>query len=133
MHEHGYHVWLHSCGKINDVLEGFIATGVDVVNLQQPRALGIEEIGRRYRGRICFWTLADIQRTLPSGDPALVDRDVDDLMTHWADGAGGLIFADYPDDASIGVSSKDIKRHMYRRFSEWSERLYGAPLPPMNR
>lgn len=133
MHELGYHVWLHSCGKINDVIEGFIATGVDVLNLQQVNTLGIEEIGRRYRGRITFWTLADIQRTLPTNDPALVDRDVEAIMTHWADERGGVIFTDFGDDESIGLVSKDIKRHMYRRFSEWSERIYGEPLPPMAR
>jgi len=133
MHELGYHVWLHSCGKITDLIEGFIAVGVDVVNLQQVNTLGIPEVGRRYRGRITFWTLADIQHTLPRNDPALVDRDVAALMTHWADRRGGIVFTDYGDDASIGLPDKAIKRHMYRRFSEWSERLYGTPLPPMAR
>jgi len=131
MHELGYHVWLHSCGKINDVIQGFIDVGVDVVNLQQVNTLGIQEIGRRYQGKIAFWTLADIQNTLPKNDPALVDRDVDAIMTHWADPQGGVIFTDYGDDVSIGVGTKEIKRHMYRRFSDWSERMYGAPLPDM--
>ncbi len=45
MHLHGYDVWIHSCGKVNDFVEEFIDVGVDVINLQQPRALGIEEMG----------------------------------------------------------------------------------------
>ncbi len=53
-HEAKIHVWMHSCGHINDVIEEWIECGLDVVNLQQPRNLGIEEIGRRYRGRVAL-------------------------------------------------------------------------------
>ena len=68
IHDSGMHAWMHSCGHINDVIGEWIDCGLDVVNLQQPRNLGIEEIGRRYRGRICFESLCDIQTTLPRGD-----------------------------------------------------------------
>jgi hypothetical protein len=129
MHAAGYDVWVHSCGKVNEIVEGYIQAGVDVVNLQQPRALGIREMGERYRGRISFESLADIQATLPTDDPARVDVDVRDLMTHWASPAGGFVFSDYGDPAAIGVQDPHIKLHMYQRFSEWSERLYGNPLP----
>ena len=66
---------MHSCGKVNEIVEGYIQAGVNVVNLQQPRALGIREMGDRYRGRIAFESLADIQATLPTGDLARVDAD----------------------------------------------------------
>ena len=69
IHAAGWHVWMHSCGKVNDYIEGLIEIGLDAINLQQPRALGIEEIGRRYRGRICFESLCDIQHTLPFKSP----------------------------------------------------------------
>jgi len=42
---------MHSCGKVNGIIEGLIEIGLDAINLQQPRALGIEEIGKRFRGR----------------------------------------------------------------------------------
>ena len=129
MHHYGYDVWVHSCGKVNKIVEGYIKAGVNIVNLQQPRALGIEEIGRRYRGRIAFDSLADIQATLPTGDRAKVDEDVAALMEHWATPEGGFVFSDYGDDTAIGVKDPTIKRHMYERFSQASERLYGEPLP----
>jgi len=128
MHAAGFDVWLHSCGRINEIIAGFIDVGVDVVNLQQPRALGIEEIGRRYRGRITFNALADIQATLPSGDPARIARDAEDLAAHWMSPAGGFVFSDYGDGAAIGTPLES-KLTMYRKFSEISERLYGEPLP----
>jgi hypothetical protein len=130
MHAAGCDVWVHSCGKVNEIVEGYIRAGVNVVNLQQPRALGIEEMGRRYRGRIAFQSLADIQATLPTGDRVKVDEDAEQLMAWWADERGGFVFSDYGDDAGIGVRDPGMKQYMYERFSRWSEKLYGQPLPP---
>jgi len=130
MHEAGCDVWVHSCGKINNIIDGYIQAGVDIVNLQQPRALGIEAIGQRYRGRIAFESLADIQTTLPTGDKTLIAADVEALMTHWADAAGGFVFSDYGDDNAIGVTDSSVKSFMYDTFSQWSEKVYGNPLPP---
>jgi hypothetical protein len=120
---------VHSCGKVNEIIEGYIAAGANAVNLLQPRALGIEEIGRRYAGRIAFWTLPDIQTTLPTGDRRMVKEDIDGLMTHWATPTGGFLFADYGDDVGIGVKDPTLRRFIYDEFSKWSEKLYGQPLP----
>jgi len=131
MHQAGYDVWVHSCGKVNEIIEGYIRAGVDVVNLQQPRALGIEEVGQRYRGRIVFQSLADIQATLPTGDNGAIEADAEALMTHWASPEGGFVFSDYGDGQAIGIVDEGTKPFMYETFSRWSERLYGAPLPPL--
>mgnify|MGYP001576753205 CR=1 FL=1 len=131
MHGHGWDVWLHSCGKVNELVEGFIQAGADAVNLQQPRALGIEEMGRRYRGRITFESLADIQASIPTGDPRRIDADVLDLEKHWMSPEGGFVFSDYGDSAALGLKDDTIKRHMYAKFSEVSARLYGLPLPEL--
>ena len=129
MHAIGCDVWVHSCGKVNEIIEGYIEAGVNAVNLQQPRALGIEEIGRRYRGRIVLESLADIQHTLPTGDRDKIRADARDLMSHWALPSGGFVFSDYGDGAAIGVHDLETKVFMYRCFSEESKRLYGEPLP----
>ena len=65
-----YEYLCSGCGKVNEIVECYIQAGAHVVNLQQPRALGIEEMGRLYRGRIAFESLCDIQATLPTGDKA---------------------------------------------------------------
>ena len=118
-----------ACGKINEIIECYIKAGVDVVNPQQPRALGIEEVGRRYSGRIAFSSLADIQATLPTGDKSKIEQDAEALMKHWARREGGFIFSDYGDDCAIGVPNEEVKPYMYSVFSRWSEEIYGSPLP----
>jgi len=132
MHDAGCDVWVHSCGKINDIIEGYIKAGVNVVNMMQPRAVGIEEIAQRYAGRIAFESLADIQVTLPKGDKGHISADVEALMTQWARPEGGLIFNALGDDNSLGITSETTKPHMYEAFSRWSEKIYGKPLPPVH-
>ena len=130
MHAAGGDVWVHSCGKVNDIIEGYIQAGANVVNLQQPRALGIKEIGDRYGGRIAFESLADIQVTLPSGDKKKIEADIEALMTYWASTDGGFVFSDYGDGRAIGVPDDSVKAFMYDTFSKWSQRTLGEPLPP---
>ena len=133
MHKCGYDVFVHSCGKINNIIEGFIKAGVNAMNLLQPRVLGIKETGQQYSGRVCFFTMADYQTTLPSGNLEQIGRDVEDLMKYWATPNGGLVLVDYGDaNAAIGIhgqKAKDVKLHMYRCFSQASEKLYGNALP----
>lgn len=130
MHAGGQDVWVHSCGKVNEIIQGFIDAGADAINLQQPRALGIEEIGQRYRGKITFESLADIQATLPTGDPARITADAEALGQHWMLPEGGFVFSDYGDERAIGAPL-EAKRYMYAAFNRVSERVYGTPLPEL--
>ena len=120
-HEAGWHVWMHSCGKVNDILEGLIEIGLDVINLQQPRALGIEEIGTRYRGRICFQSLCDIQHTLPFKGTEEIRDEARLLLEHWATPQGGFILSDYGDGAAIGVEleKKQIMLDAFLEIDPW--------------
>lgn len=103
-HEAGMHVRLHTCGKVNDLIDDFIDVGFDVLQVQQPRLLGIEEIGRRVAGRICFETTVDIQVTLPHGTRQEIEAEAKLLAQRWNTPAGGLIPWGYVDLAAIGVS-----------------------------
>jgi len=117
MHGYGWDVWMHSCGKVNRIIGDLIEIGLNVINLQQPRALGIEEVGREFAGKITFQSLCDIQATLPSGSDADVRQDVLDLLKHWATPRGGFILSDYGDGEAIGVPL-DRKRLMFECFME---------------
>lgn len=104
IHQQGWFAWLHSCGCIKGVLDGLIEVGLDVINLQQPRVLGIEGFGRRFAGRICFESLCDIQHTLPFKDVEEIEREAGLLLQHWATPEGGFILGDYGAGEAIGVS-----------------------------
>ena len=120
-HELGWHVWMHTCGKVNGIIESLIDIGLDVINLQQPRALGIEEIGERFRGRICFESLCDIQHTLPLKSESEVRDEARLLLEQWGTPDGGFILSDYGDGGAIGVNwdRKMLMLDAFRDADRW--------------
>jgi len=123
IHNAGWHVWMHSCGKVNDILGDLIDIGCHVVNLQQPKALGIEEVGRQYAGKICFQSLCDIQHTLPFEGAAQIEAEAKLLLDCWGTERGGFIFSDYGDDAAIGTApeKKRIMFDAFMSFDRWKK------------
>jgi len=120
--EAGWHVWMHSCGMVADILGDLIDIGCNVVNLQQPRILGIEEVGKKYAGKICFESLCDIQHTLPFEDAGAIDAEAKKLLGCWGTDDGGFIFSDYGDGRAIGVTD-DKKQIMYDAFMKYDRWL----------
>ncbi len=120
-HSYGWHVWMHSCGKVNAIIDSLIAIGLNVLNLQQPRALGIEEIGKQARGRICFESLCDIQATLPWKGEDEIREEARLLLDEWATPRGGFILSDYGDGEAIGVpiEKKKIMLDAFMKADRW--------------
>jgi hypothetical protein len=117
-HEAGWHIWLHSCGKVTSLVPGLIECGVDVFNLLQPRVLGIEEFGRQFAGKVAFSTCADIQKTLPFKNPLEIEEEVKLLLKYWATPKGGYIASDYGDSTAVGVSDA-AKKVMYDAYVKY--------------
>lgn len=65
-HKHGKYVLMHSDGYIMDIMEDLIEVGVDAIN-SQLFCMDMDEIERRFAGRICFWGEIDRQFLLPFG------------------------------------------------------------------
>ena len=84
IHDCGWHVILHSCGKINTFVPTFIESGVDVLNMQQTRSYGLVEFGGQFRGKVCFAATVDIQSTMPRGVEEEVRREAGGLVQHWS-------------------------------------------------
>jgi len=115
IHGYGWHVIFHSCGRINALVPRLIALGVDVLNMQQPRAYGLVEFGEQFRGQVCFLTTADIQTTLPRGNPEEVRDEVRLLVRHWSTPQGGLIVFNYGDPEALAVPP-EMTRVMFDEF-----------------
>lgn len=114
-HKNGWHVWMHSCGKINAILDDLVEIGLDIIEPQQPRTLGIEATGSQLRGRVCFASLCDIQHTLPFQPDDEIRAEAKLLLEHWATPDGGFILIDYGDGEALGVSL-DKKQVMLEAF-----------------
>ena len=123
-HEAGWHVWMHSCGKVNAIIGELIDIGLNVINLQQPTILGIEEVGRQYAGKICFLSLCDIQKTLPFKDAEAIEEEAKLLINCWGTSQGGFILGDYGDGEAISVPlwKKQVMFDAFKKADRWIKR-----------
>jgi hypothetical protein len=122
VHAAGWHVWLHSDGYINALIDDFIELGVDVLNLQQPRVNGIREIGTNFAGRICFESHCDIQKTLPFTDRERIQDEARQLLENWAVPAGGFILSIDNDEAlQFPPGNVDLMAETFLSHDPWKE------------
>jgi len=86
----GKDVHFHSDGYITDIIPDLIELGASVVNCQST-CMGNDEIGRRFKGHICFRTDIDRQNVMTFGKPADVKKHIDELFHALGSSKGGII------------------------------------------
>jgi uroporphyrinogen decarboxylase len=89
-HGAGKKIFMHSDGHITAIYEDLVEIGVDAIN-SQLFCMDLEEIGRRFKGRIAFWGEIDRQRVLPFGTTHEVRASVRRLAEACYDQQGGVI------------------------------------------
>ena len=97
----GKRVFIHSCGKVDELFPELIECGLDVFNPFQPEVIDVYEAKRRYGNRLSFYGGISTQRTLPYGTTAQVKEEVRRLLDKVGKN-GGYIAApahDVPRDA----------------------------------
>lgn len=67
IHSYGKDVWVHSCGKIDAIMEELCDIGMDVLNPVQPECMDLTELKGKYGNRISYYGGISTQRTLPYG------------------------------------------------------------------
>ncbi len=111
IHAAGKLCFFHSDGYIFDIYQDLIEIGVDAVN-SQLFCMDIEEIGRRFKGRITFWGEVDRQHLLARGSVDDVRRAVRRAASTLYDGHGGVIA-----QCEFGVGAKP--ENVRAVFDEW--------------
>jgi hypothetical protein len=95
VHEHTkWKCFIHSCGSVWALLDGFAEAGFDVLNPVQWTAAKMDrrELKSRYGDRFTFWGGGvDTQKTLPFGTPAEVRAEVRSSIEILGAG-GGFVF-----------------------------------------
>ena len=112
--QHGKRVFMHSDGYILPILEDLIEVGVEAIN-SQVACMDVEELGRRFRGRITFWGEVDRQSVLPGADPAGVDSAVDEVWEHLRAAESGGVIA----QCEFGPGARP--ENVLRVFERWEE------------
>lgn len=97
----GKFVFIHSCGKVDELFPDLIECGLDVFNPFQPEVMDVFEVKRQYGNHLSFFGGISTQRTLPYSTVEQVKEEVRHLLRVAGQG-GGYIAApahDIPGDA----------------------------------
>jgi len=101
-HAAGLCTFLHSCGYIVDILDDLIEIGLDVIHMDQQENMGLELLGRRFGGRITFYSPVDIQKTMIRGSLDDIRRYARDMVRLLGRPKGGFIPRWYTDPQGAG-------------------------------
>ena len=101
-----HYIW-HNCGYIVDMMEDMIDIGVDVVQLDQPRLMGYDQLTEKFGGRFCFWNTADIQWTTQEAvTNEQIEVDIEEMVGSFNRFNGGFIARHYPQPDDIHLSQE---------------------------
>jgi hypothetical protein len=115
LHSHNKFVFFHSDGHIEAIYPDLIEIGIDAIN-SQLFCMNIEELGRRYKGKITFWGEIDRQYILPFGTVEEVKSAVRRVRKALDTGRGGVI-------AQCEWGVKDPRENIEAVFEEWEKPL----------
>jgi uroporphyrinogen decarboxylase len=108
IHALGMKSFMHSCGRITSLLDDFIDAGLDVVQKDDLEVIGIDHIAENYRGRICFLSPLDVQKTLPGADAHTIASETKRLIERVGSHGGGLIGTIVMAPTAVGISWRQI-------------------------
>ena len=87
----GKAVFIHSCGKVQELLPELVELGVDVFNPFQPEVMDLGETKRRFGHQLAFYGGMSVQSVLPFGTPQQVRAEARRLMDEIGQGGGYII------------------------------------------
>ncbi len=90
IHAAGKLAFFHSDGNTQSIFGDLVEVGIDAIN-SQLFCMDIEELGRKYRGKVTFWGEIDRQHVLPFGTEEDVERAVSRLKSALGGEDGGVI------------------------------------------
>lgn len=85
-------IFMHCCGKVEELIDDLIDAGVEVLNPLQPECNDLKMIHEKYKDRLAFWGGIGVQSVMPHGTPADVRAKVRETIEILGQD-GGLLLA----------------------------------------
>ena len=94
-------IFMHSCGKVEEVIDDFIEAGVEVLNPIQPECNDLNEIYKKYKNKLSFWGGIGLQSVMFNGTPEEVTSKVRETNKLFGENGGFLVAPAHILDPSI--------------------------------
>jgi uroporphyrinogen decarboxylase len=85
-------IFYHCCGKVEDIIDELIETGIEILNPLQPECNNLQMINSKYKSKLSFWGAIGIQSVLTKGSPSDVRDKVKETI-HTLGRDGGYLLA----------------------------------------
>ncbi len=118
-HDLGLDTFSHTCGHIVDILDMYIDSGLDVIQMDQQDNMGLDVLSDRFRGKVCFFCSLDIQTTLRLNRDE-IDEATRVMIEKLATKDGGFMAKTYPQPYAIEISNEYMK-NMADGFKKYGE------------
>lgn len=118
IHNTGKFTFFHTDGDTEEIFGDFIDVGIDAIN-SQLFTMNIEEICKKYKGKITFWGEIDRQNILPFGTSDDVRKAVMRVRKVLDDGKGGVI-------AQCEWGKNNPILNIKAVFEAWDEKIYNT-------
>lgn len=117
IHEKGLRYFLHSCGHITYLLDTFVEFGIDVIQMDQQKNMGLDEL-HKWAGKICFLCPVDIQHSV--GMKSIdMEKYVEEMISKLGTQHGGFIYKAYPQPAAIHMPVEKLRKEIgfFKKFT----------------
>lgn len=84
-------IFMHSCGKVENVIDDFVDIGVEVLNPIQPECNNLKSIYNNYNDKLSFWGGIGVQSIMPNGTPDEVQAKVKETSNILGPNGGFLL------------------------------------------
>ena len=94
-HARGLDFILHSCGKVQALVDDMIDAGIDMFQFDQPELSGVSYWARQYGHKCAFYCPVDIQKIMPTGDRAIIEEGARLMADEFRNNGCALVAKDY--------------------------------------
>jgi len=118
VHQKGLKFIFHCCGYILEIIDDLIEIGVDVLQLDQQKSMGLDTLSH-WRGKICFFNPADIQFTSGNCDLAAVEDYCQQMVENLATPKGGFMYKMYSQPKAVEIPLEALQGELkaFRKYN----------------
>ncbi|MGQ9720743.1 MAG: uroporphyrinogen decarboxylase family protein [Candidatus Jordarchaeum sp.] len=124
-HNRGMRFFLHSCGYIYDIIQDLVEIKLDVLQLDQPELSGVDRLGKEFGGKMCFFCVVDIQKTLQTGTREEIEKAAKHMIEALGSFDGGFMGRAYPQPEAIDLKPEnvDVMIKAFRNYGKYPRRI----------
>lgn len=122
-HRRGIDTISHTCGHIVSILDMYIESGLDVIQMDQQDNMGLELLSEKFSGKVCFFCSLDIQNSIDYTKEQIFAQ-TEKMAKLLSTPNGGFMAKTYPQPEAIHITN-EYMQNMADGFAAASKKLFG--------